>query len=274
MLISGSLGSAYLKMAAESSVESSESDRLLVRNQGKQQVNGKVQEGLAQEAANDLAEFQGYINIGMSAYGAVSSVQNAGSKISEAGQQIETTPRLTEAGNQARTEVQSGQNGDGVDRLMSTQLTETGTVGDRFNRDQVGLLMKGEFTEADLEKAGFTEGERGQLMRAKEDGLTMDEAVEFMWNNRLPPQQQQQNSFREHLQEALTKNIGATLNGTFSKGQENLKDAQGGFAEQTKKTGELKDQLISQGLEYEKTINEAITRFVKIGAGTSQNSSR
>jgi hypothetical protein len=81
--------------------------------------------------------------------------------------------------------AKTGQGGAG--RLEDVQLGEHQKLGDRFNKQQLAILSKGQtFTEKDLADAGFPPNQQKALLDAQArnggHGISTDQAVHFIFN--------------------------------------------------------------------------------------------
>ncbi|MFO0724362.1 MAG: hypothetical protein U1E65_11300 [Myxococcota bacterium] len=93
--------------------------------------------------------------------------------------------------NQAKVEVaksfEAAKTGQGAGKLEDVQIGDHQKLGDRYNRQQLAILSKGQpFTEKDLQAAGFPPHQHQALLDAQArnggNGISTDQAVHFIFN--------------------------------------------------------------------------------------------
>jgi hypothetical protein len=241
MVSTGSLSSKIGYMIAENAIEAEEVQKKASRSA---HLQGQVQLELRnaqREQANDLQAAISTVNTIASAVKAGEAVVNVGSAVDTAKQESTTRTNL----NTGLDSAGSGGSGS-LDSLKSVQLGEGQTVGQRFNDQQLGVLTSGQpvtQSQADLEAMGFSKNEAKELRRVGADGLSHDEAVDFMWQHRATDSQQHSSQQRDKIKEGVIKFVQDAFKYGAQDGIKHSKENAKKAGDESKTLNELADDI-------------------------------
>lgn len=254
MVTMSSFASTLSRMVAVNAIESEETSRVISKA-AHVNAQAEIEQKTAERTqANSLASAMSYVNMASSAVNVVKSGVKVGEAVDTAQQEQATRPQL-EQGVEA---VQADASEESLTRLDDVRLGRDGPrVGDRFSRDQLRVITGGSVNEtrAELRQMGFSDREAGQILAMREDGVTKEEAVGFLWGNRKTQAQQDQEHIREKLLDALqSQTVAAFGQGVQHASKESNK--------QGKRADELANELDSIG---DKSADQISDHWKRLG---------
>jgi hypothetical protein len=261
----GAISGSLVGVFARASVESRKDSHEVIEAVNEVAIADRQRQLMEQDRAAVFEALQGYVQIAQTAVSQAQSVKGKVQQAGEAMQAHQTQQNVSQASAAARsTAGSSGTGGSGgtggdahtaaMDTLMNTQLADGVTVGDRFTRDQMETLVRGDFTSAQdlVQNHGFTQEQADQLMKMKEGGFTNDELAEFVYANRLTPEQAQaerRQRSAEGMRDFLIGKAIEGVGGSFGSAAERARRA-------SKESGEEADRARSLRTGLRQAFNE------------------